>query len=270
MNENKEEKKEKSFENNEQINPKDNKIIINSKLDLNKIPLNTIIHGNLFNFKGEYFIKLYEEVEKEEKNQCQNTLEIKEEIIPKYLINNEDNNIKLTEEEKTKKKKKIIINKNSKSDNTINDNTHKNFNLLSVDKPFISHSFKINKIYFEIKFDTKLGESISVIGSIDKLGHWETSRALKLNWNEDNIWTGSFDFNDSSEFEYKFILLDNGYVKAWEDGINRKFIFQKIKNLIEPNLVNGNIIKIKNIMNQNLEYNYNIFSLKIVSRWNKK
>ena len=265
----------KNLESLEKIKSNDNKIIINTKLDLNKIPLNTIIHGNLFNFEGEYFKKLYEKAEKEENKEYNNNLEIKEDIIlPNKLKNNENNQEQLKKEEKNdnneniKKIKKVIINKNSKSDNVIKERTNKN--LLNINKPMINLNFKINIIKFEIKFDTKLGENISVIGSIDKLGNWDTSRALHLDWNEKNIWVGSFDYNDTSEFEYKFILVDNGYVKEWEDGINRKFTFHQIKSLIEPNLTNGKIIKIKNIMNQNLEYDYNIFSLKIVSEWNKK
>ena len=265
----------KNLESLEKIKSNDNKIIINSKLDLNKIPLNTIIHGNLFNFEGEYFKKLYEKAEKEENKEYNNNLEIKEDIIlPNKLKNNENNQEQLKKEEKNdnneniKKIKKVIINKNSKSDNVIKERPNKN--LLNNNKPMINLNFKINIIKFEIKFDTKLGENISVIGSIDKLGNWDTSRALHLDWNEKNIWVGSFDYNDTSEFEYKFILVDNGYVKEWEDGINRKFTFHQIKSLIEPNLTNGKIIKIKNIMNQNLEYDYNIFSLKIVSEWNKK
>ena len=55
------------------------KIIINSKLDLSKIPISTILHENLLNFKGDYFKKLYEEAEKEEKKELQNDSQIEEE-----------------------------------------------------------------------------------------------------------------------------------------------------------------------------------------------
>ena len=58
---------EKEKKNNEEAKYDDSKIIINTKLDLNKIPLTAILHENLFKFKGDYFKKLYEEAENEEK-----------------------------------------------------------------------------------------------------------------------------------------------------------------------------------------------------------
>ena len=288
-----------SIEESKSNNPK---IIINSKLDLNKISLNAILHENLLNFDGDYFKKLYEQAEKEESKELEDGYVIKEEILfpnPNILKNNDINNNKInnkhikkeleepnenkkTNEEKKEKEKeknkipntKKEIKKKSKSDSTIKEIKHKKNNLLNnnnINKPIsINHIFKINIIYFEIKYDTQMGECISVIGSIDKLGDWKSEKALKLNWNEGNIWTGSFEYKEEKDFEYKFILLNNGYVKEWENGINRKLIFQQIKSLIEPNLANGNNIKIKNIMNQTLEYDYNNLSLKIISKWNIK
>ena len=288
-----------SIEESKSNNPK---IIINSKLDLNKISLNTILHENLLNFDGDYFKKLYEQAEKEESKELEDGYEIKEEIVfpnPNILKNNDINNNKInnkhikkeleepnenkkTNEEKKEKEKeknkipntKKEIKKKSKSDSTIKEIKYKKNNLLNnnnINKSIsINHIFKINIIYFEIKYDTQMGECISVIGSIDKLGDWKSEKALRLNWNEGNIWTGSFEYKEEKDFEYKFILLNNGYVKEWENGINRKLIFQQIKSLIEPNLANGNNIKIKNIINQTLEYDYNNLSLKIISKWNIK
>ena len=272
------------------------KIIMNSKLDLYKIPLNTILHGNLLNFEGEYFKKLYEEAEKEEKKEYHND-EIKEEIIlPNINENidntndnndnnkeqikkeellkekNEDKKIEVKKETKNKIKNKEIK-KKSKSDNMLKEIKHNNILNYNKNNQIQKNPiFKINKIAFEIKYDTKMGENISVIGSIGKLGSWETGSSLGLNWNEGNIWKGIFDYNENNDFdfEYKYILVNNGNIKEWENGINRKFIFQQIKSLIEPYLVNGNFIILKNIMNQTLEYDYNTCSLKIVSEWNKK
>lgn len=273
------------------------KFIMNSKLDLYKIPLNTILHGNLLNFKGDYFKKLYEEAEKEENKEFQNEFEIKKDIhIPNLISNIDDTNNKndknkenMKEEdllngknEEPKKETKIKIkklkneiNKKSKSDNILKEIKHKNINILNYNKSKQIQKnpiFKINKISFEIKYDTKMGENISVIGSIDKLGKWDIASSLNLNWNDGNIWKGSFNYNEDNDFdfEFKYILVNNGYVKEWENGINRKFIYQQIKSLIEPNLINGNIIMLKNIMNQTLEYDYNTYCLKIVSEWNIK
>ena len=63
--------------------------------------------------------------------------------------------------------------------------------------------------------DTQLGENISVIGSIGKLGCWDSCSSLNLNWNEGNIWTGSFDYNEDKVFigetkDYICHLYNNG------------------------------------------------------------
>ena len=91
-----------------------------------------------------------------------------------------------------------------------------------------------------------------------------------MNWTVGNIWKADIEYSDIRSFEYKFIFMENGNLKKWEDGINRIFSFIQIKNLLEPNLINGNIIKLTNIMDQSIEYNYNDYSLTIISEWNKK
>ena len=91
-----------------------------------------------------------------------------------------------------------------------------------------------------------------------------------MKWTEGNIWKANMEYDDIKVFEYKFIFMENGSIKKWEDGINRIFSFTQIKNLLEPNLTVGKIIKLNNIMDQSIEYNYNDYSLTIISEWNKK
>ena len=55
-----------------------------------------------------------------------------------------------------------------------------------------------------------------------------------------------------------------------KNGINRIFSFSQIKNLLETNLIEGNIIRLNNIMHQVIEYNNENLSLTIISEWNKK
>lgn len=284
-------------------NSKNSKIIINSKLDLSKIPLDKILHENILNFQGLYYKRLYEEAKKEEEKDFKDENELREDIIKpisiknnylnvNHIINNNDKKERQIQKEELNKnnycgiqneekkennknditKRKKINKKKSKSDNIIKENKHNNklndnFKNKLASKNLI---FRINKIIFEIQYNTQMGENISVIGSNNKLGNWDTKNPLNLNWNKGNIWSGKFDYNEIKDFEYKFILQNNGYIKEWENGFNRKFIFHQIKSLIEPNLANGNIIKLRNIMNQTLEYNNNNFYLKIISEWNKK
>ena len=255
----------KNREKNKKIKPE---IIINDKSDLNKISLNDIINENLLNFGGTYFNKLYEKARYEEIMDNYEKLSLKGCSILRYKSKNNEL-YKIDEEEYNEMKKLKKENRSIKSDNSINRTKQKTEHILNQITNS-NHSFILQKINFEIKFDTFIGQSISIIGSIDKLGNWDEYKALNMNWTEGNIWKANIEYDDIKGFEYKFIFMENGAIKKWEDGINRIFSFSQIKNILEPNLISGKIIKLNNIMNQSIEYNYNDYSLTIISEWNKK
>ena len=255
----------KNREKNKKIKPE---IIINDKSDLNKISLNDIINENLLKFGGTYFNKLYEKARYEGIMDNYEKLSLKGCSILRYKSKNNEL-YKIDEEEYNEMKKLKKENRSIKSDNSINRTKQKTEQILNQITN-TNCSFKLQKINFEIKFDTFIGQSISIIGSIDKLGNWDEYKALNMNWTEGNIWKANIEYDDNKGFEYKFIFMENGAIKKWEDGINRIFSFSQIKNLLEPNLISGKIIKLNNIMNQSIEYNYNDYSLTIISEWNKK
>ena len=243
-------------------------IVINDKIDLNQIPLNDIINKNLLNFCGEYFDKLYENARNEELVENNERLSLKRRALSNYSLKKSE--LFKIDEEEYNEINTLKESRNIKSDNIIYCNIkQKEEKLLNLPTK-LNLPFKLNKINFEIKFDTFFGQSISIIGSIDKLGNWNEYKALNMNWNEGNIWKANIEDDNIKCFEYKFIILENGIIKKWEDGINRYFSLTQIKNLFESNLLNGNIIKINNIMEQSIEYNYNDYSLTIISEWNKK
>ena len=255
----------KNREKNKKIKPE---IIINDKSDLNKISLNDIINENLLKFGGTYFNKLYEKARYEEIMDNYEKLSLKGCSILRYKSKNNEL-YKIDEEEYNEMKKLKKENRSIKSDNSINSTKHKTEQILNQITN-TNCSFKLQKINFEIKFDTFIGQSISIIGSIDKLGNWDEYKALNMNWTEGNIWKANIEHDDIKSFEYKFIFMENGAIKKWEDGINRIFSFSQIKNILEPNLISGKIIKLNNIMDQSIEYNYDDYSLTIISEWNKK
>ena len=255
----------KNREKNKKIKPE---IIINDKSDLNKISLNDIINENLLKFGGTYFNKLYEKARYEEIMDNYEKLSLKGCSTLRYKSKNNEL-YKIDEEEYNEMKKLKKENRSIKSDNSINRTKQKTEQILNQITN-TNCSFKLQKINFEIKFDTFIGQSISIIGSIDKLGNWDEYKALNMNWTEGNIWKANIEYDDNKGFEYKFIFMENGAIKKWEDGINRIFSFSQIKNILEPNLISGKIIKLNNIMNQSIEYNYNDYSLTIISEWNKK
>ena len=52
------------------------------------------------------------------------------------------------------------------------------------------HSGLMNQTYairFEVKYPTKFGESIGVIGSTEELGKWKKVK-VHLKWTQDNLW----------------------------------------------------------------------------------
>ena len=184
------------------------------------------------------------------------------------------------------------INYQSKVNNSIynNYNNFKKSNIMNQNeiKPDLSASavltnfpvlseLKIKTINFEVKYDPNQGETLGIIGSLNELGLWKQKKALKMMWNEGNIWTTSLNmnsYNNAINFEYKFIVLANGKIKYWEDGNNRKFNFSEVSGLIEPYINYGNtrknIINVNNGMIQSFIYDINNCDLKIICHWNKK
>ena len=272
-------------ENNNNIIQDKNKIILNKDIDLYKISIKTIKETKLSNFKGDLFNEILSEMVKSGgKNEIIPPKEItkknpkKVKIINQKLMSlSKSPNKKVYKLKNIKKLHNIIAknksynSSNSSRTNKLNDSVHANNKILLKGKNSLKE-FKIEKITFQMKYNTQMGEDLAVIGSINELGTWNQSQALKMGWNDGNIWKGTLLFSDSNviDFEYKFIFISKGQVKQWENGNNRKFILSQIKGLIQSCPNGGNIIHLKNISGQNLDFNYNDNSLTIICEWNRK
>ena len=219
------------------------KLLLNKKLDLYKIPIKVLKETKLSEYRGHLINDiLYEMLSSENIN------------INKVPDNNKSNIFP------NKKNGTIVLRSHSFKRN-------KRLNILSDSKPF-----RIERIIFQIKYNTNYGEELALAGSINELGNWDPFNALKLQWNEGNIWKACIHLKDNNllDFEYKFIFLCDGRIQKWEDGNNRKYIFSQIKGLIDSCTEKGDIIHLKNIQGQNIDYNYNDNTLTIISEWNKK
>jgi len=135
---------------------------------------------------------------------------------------------------------------------------------------YLNKEIKIEKIEFEMKYQTQMGQELGVLGSIPELGSWNQNKAKRMQWNEWNIWRITMDYNEENDFEYKYIFVVNNNVEVWEDGENRKFEYKNIKEKLNSNNKGGDIIKIDNIKKQNYEYDNKTKILKIISVWNDK
>ena len=85
------------------------------------------------------------------------------------------------------------------------------------------------KLNLSIHYNTIPGEMICVCGSIKSLGEWDTSKAIRLTYNEGGTWSGDIEIpKNYKSIEYKYALInDLGDVK-WEWGKERKISFSGI------------------------------------------
>lgn len=66
-----------------------------------------------------------------------------------------------------------------------------------------------------------MGESLAVVGNLEELGLWVEYKC-HLEWTEGHIWRSVEPIIvHESYFEYKYVLLEQGKVIAWEEGVNR-------------------------------------------------
>ena len=261
------------------------KIVLNKKEDLNKISFTDLKNAKLSDFSGDYYNFIYETA----LNIEQQNPEEKESLMIFSNTKNEDEespnktrseNVSI--KKKKKKEKENTDNNNKIINNNINNNLYfsqENYNIYNNNaiksKTKTSKSkkvFKVNKITFQMNYNTKPGEDLGVIGSVSELGNWDQNRALRMSWNDGNIWKASINYNfeREKEFEFKFIFIENGRVKRWEDGNNRKLGFNQLKDIIEPNIKEEFFVEFKNIDNKDIIYDHKEGNITIICSWNKK
>lgn len=83
---------------------------------------------------------------------------------------------------------------------------------------------------------------LAIAGSIDALGNWEPSKALRLSDRNYPVWSATFDIPQSCEtFDYKFLIVnaENGSVESWEPRQNRTFNLPHDRSGSEAIVVSG-------------------------------
>ena len=206
------------------------KIIINKKSDLINIPIQQLRTAQLKNFSGLLFEQIYKEAIEIEHNQKNINIMKKNysEEIDNYLEN--------------KNRMIKIINKRNKEQK--------------------ENKIEIKTIKFEIKYDTKYGEEIGILGSNNIFGNWNINNIFFLKWNDGNIWNGIININQPYiNFEFKFVVTFNRKIKFWENGNNNIINFESLLNEIKHK-TNGYLNK--------CEYNYDNINkeLYLKCKWN--
>ena len=177
-----------------------NKIILNKRSDLINIPIQELRTAQIKNFSGKLFEQIYKEaIDIEHK---QNTK------LNKTFLEEKENNSKVIK----------IINKKINPCKELKENIN----------------IEIDKIKFEIKYDSIYGEEVGILGSNDILGNWNLNKIFYLKWNDDNIWNGVINVKRPyNDFEFKFVITDNKNIKKWEKGYNNRIIFESLINEIK-------------------------------------
>ena len=177
-----------------------NKIILNKRSDLINIPIQELRTAQIKNFSGKLFEQIYKEaIDIEHK---QNTK------LNKTFLEEKENNSKVIK----------IINKKINPCKELKENIN----------------IEINKIKFEIKYDSIYGEEVGILGSNDVLGNWNLNKIFYLKWNDDNIWNGVINVKRPyNDFEFKFVITDDKNIKKWEKGYNNRIIFESLINEIK-------------------------------------
>ena len=234
------------------------KIDLNSDIDLYKIPIKTLKQSKLSDFNGQLIYNLLTEMLND------NSISTPKSKSRNIIINNKN---KLNQKNFFRS---IYTNNN---DNETDSNTYSNNEIIQRFE-YINdiRQLKIEKINFQIKYDTKFGEDLAIIGSIKELGNWQIDKALKMGWNDCNIWKGTLylDKNNILEFEYKFVVTSGNFVKRWEDGFNRKFDLFKLKALFDSYPGNYTRIHLNNIEGINIDYDIIDNTLTMICFWNIK
>lgn len=113
----------------------------------------------------------------------------------------------------------------------------------------------IAKLSFRVKFETKYGQSLFIIGNIEELGMWEPSKAIPMTTSKDiyPTWkiTKEFTCPIGMEISYKYLVKDGNNI-YWEElnnnkNMNRHITIQSPGNLIIFDEQSNNISKVKTV-----------------------
>ena len=73
------------------------------------------------------------------------------------------------------------------------------------------------ELTMKIMMETKPGQSVAVVGSLNQLGRWKDFNMGKMKWTEGHIWTITIKVTkDTPVFMYKYVKMIDGRADTWE------------------------------------------------------
>eukprot|EP01068_Selenidium_serpulae_P006762 Selendium_serpulae@DN4502_c0_g1_i1.p1 len=86
-------------------------------------------------------------------------------------------------------------------------------------------------VTFKIRYDTRFGQRVCVVGSDPALGAWDPGAALHMVWTDGNNWMATAKLGKSKKgriVEYKYVAIEPNNVE-WETGANHKIDLHHLK-----------------------------------------
>lgn len=88
--------------------------------------------------------------------------------------------------------------------------------------------------YVKMHVSVTYGHAVYLVGSCPELGNWNIKEAVRLEWNEGDVWRGSTFLRGNNDIEYKYVQADYNSPEessvVWEQGCNRKICVQEVDN----------------------------------------
>ncbi len=86
-------------------------------------------------------------------------------------------------------------------------------------------SAAVQVTFTEVGYVTYYGQDVYIVGNVPELGNWNTAQAVKLNWVNNNTWSGPVTFTTSKgqTIEYKYIVKNPDGSIIWEGGSNHTY-----------------------------------------------
>jgi len=63
-------------------------------------------------------------------------------------------------------------------------------------------------IYIKMHMAVWYGQAIYLVGSCPELGSWNVKEAVRLEWNDGDLWRGSTFLRGTQDIEYKYVVAD--------------------------------------------------------------
>ncbi|KAI1499790.1 Six-hairpin glycosidase-like protein [Biscogniauxia marginata] len=86
-------------------------------------------------------------------------------------------------------------------------------------------------VTFNARKVTTYGQTVKIVGNIDALGNWDTSKAVALNANlytsSNPVWTTTITLPAGQAFQYKYIVVNTDSSVTWEADPNRSYTVAK-------------------------------------------